>query len=344
MAIDLHWELAALFYEQDTVHLPGIGGFVLRDAPAEVDPVQGKVEAPSRQVVFDPNLVIDDGLLTRRLREVHQLSAAEAERRIAAFSTTIKATLDQGELVAFPGIGRLYRNYNGELQFLADGRNFSTETFGLSPVELQAVTRARGSAAATAVPAGKSAYASKSAPPAPGGSPPVLIWVRKYLYYILGATALIFIVGMLLLSRNGPAEPSLEAPTRIPRGRLNVPPSAVPPATAGTEEEETIQDDLPAAETPSREPALEPPSTPNRYGIIAVGLFGNETNVQKMVARIERAGFEPFTAREGNLTRVGVQVRYETESELITALRGVQSRIVDGAFILEKEGQRQAPR
>lgn len=345
MAIDLNRELAALFYEHESVHLPGIGGFVLRDTPAEVDPVQGKVEAPSRQLVFDPNLVIDDGLLLTRLREEHQLSQAAAERQIKEFVAQIKSTLEQGELFTFAGIGRLYRNYNGELQFLADGRNFSADTFGLAPVELQTVTHsARPVPKPSAATPRAGGYAPRYASRATGPDTAAvwLAWLRKHLIYVIGATAFIFIIGMWLLSRNSPAEPSLETTNRVPRERLNVPPSSTQPDAAADDPGEQIQEDRPT--NPLDAPATErPDAAANRYAVIAVGLFGNEDNVQKMIRRIERVGMDPFTVREGQLTRVGVQVRYQDEQALTAALRRVQARIEDGAFILEKEGQRFEP-
>ncbi len=341
MSIDLNRELAALFYAHDTVHLPGIGGFVLQDTSAEVDPVQGKIEAPSRQVVFNPNLVIDDSLLLTRLREEHQLSQAAAEQQIRAFVDQIKQTLDQGELWNFPGIGRLYRNYNGELQFLADGRNFSTDTFGLAPVELQTVTRSERLEpnGPVAVPHTATAAPQFTRSPA-SASPYWLVWLREHLLYVIGITAIIFLLGMWLLSRNTTPDPSLEAPDPIPRDRLNVPPSNRPPESP-TAPDEAIQEDRPPAAT--EQPPGDQPSSPPRYALIAVGLFGNEANVQKMIRRIEQAGLEPVTVREDQLTRVGVQVRYRNADELTTVLRRVQSRIEDGAFILEKDGQRLAP-
>jgi hypothetical protein len=164
--------------------------------------------------------------------------------------------------------------------------------------------------------------------------------LREHLLYVIGITAIIFLLGMWLLSRNTSSAPSLEAPAPIPRDRLNVPPSNRPPEAPATPGE-NIQEDRPpaAAESPAGDratPAL-------RYALIAVGLFGNEANVQKMIRRIEQAGLEPVTVREGRLTRVGVQVRYRDETELSTVLRRVQAGIEDGAFILEKDGQRLNP-
>jgi hypothetical protein len=170
-------------------------------------------------------------------------------------------------------------------------------------------------------------------------SPAWLIWTRRHLLYIIGATVVIFLTGMFFLTRSQPDAPTLETPNRIPRDRLNVPPSTSAPATppASAKAEESIQEDVPAS------PETTPPTTPanaDRYAIIAVGLFGDETNVQKMLARIERVDMEPFTSREGRLTRVGVQVRYQQESELAAALQRVKARIEDRAFVMEKEGKR----
>ena len=47
----------------DCVILPGLGGFIANYKPAEIHPGQGTIHPPSKQILFNRQLVHNDGLL-----------------------------------------------------------------------------------------------------------------------------------------------------------------------------------------------------------------------------------------------------------------------------------------
>ena len=61
--MDIGQCIAELLYEQESVSLPGLGSFTSRYKPAAIDHVQGKLSPPTKEIEFNANLVLDDGLL-----------------------------------------------------------------------------------------------------------------------------------------------------------------------------------------------------------------------------------------------------------------------------------------
>ena len=70
--------------------------------------------------------------------------------------------------------------------------------------------------------------------------------------------------------------------------------------------------------------------------VMVVTVFGDEKNVQRLIERIYKAGYEPFTEPKGRLTRVGIQKAYTNESEIQAALKDVQKKFSKDAKVLRK--------
>lgn len=325
MRPDLYKVLSTLFYEHDRVNIPGIGGFTLSYQSAELDQIKGELSPPSKQLQFNPNLVLDDGLLSGYLEQQFQLSSEQAERLIQDFTRQINQKLDQREIVELPGIGRLYRNYEQELKFLPDGQNFYASTFSLPTLEIQPVgTQERSSAAAeTSVgKSNKSKTGSTFKASRPSLSYRLSGWLQRNLALIAILTIVIVLGGLYLLSRD--PNPEKETEDSVPAERLNVSPS---------------EGQSPAAIQPSEETVA--PNVSESYAIIAVGLFSQSPNVRRLRDRLSAAGYEPYTETEEGATRVGVRLSFKEESELLEALQDIRNRFEKTAFIMIRDGERQ---
>ena len=53
----------------------------------------------------------------------------------------VKAAIERREIVVFPKVGRLYKDYEQNLQFLADNTNFNVDSFGLPDVQFYPITQ-----------------------------------------------------------------------------------------------------------------------------------------------------------------------------------------------------------
>jgi nucleoid DNA-binding protein len=140
---DLAKHLATLLFEHDTVVLPGLGAFQTQSSTASVDYAGGSVTPPSKSLIFNENLGTDDGLLMQQIATTQGISFEEASATIEAIVAQIQVLLNQREIVALPGIGRLYKNYVQKVQFLPDAQNFSRENYGLPPLQFSPIARSR---------------------------------------------------------------------------------------------------------------------------------------------------------------------------------------------------------
>jgi hypothetical protein len=70
------------------------------------------------------------------------------------------------------------------------------------------------------------------------------------------------------------------------------------------------------------------------YVKIAIGVFGNPDNAARVIAKIEKAGFTPFSEKVGSLTKVGVKQEYKSVAEKSEILEKVRSDIEKTAVII----------
>lgn len=349
MRQELSTYIAALLYEYDRLVVPSLGSFELSHAPALVDQVQGQVSAPSKQIRFNENLVLDDGLLASYVQTQRATSAAATQAWLTQELADIKAALDRREIVELPGVGRFFRNYEMQLQFVADNVNFNTDAYGLKTVALQPIHR---SVAERTQP-------TPVVPPARVTPPDFLkqvsAWGQRYLSWFIGLAVVLFAI-IIYLAVFPPAETPDEVIVDVPKERLNTSPSKdvqtdETPTENATAESHTNDDARPAESQNSEVAEPAPPTKPldteaptplpnEHTAVIAVGLYSKSDNARRMVADISKAGFSPFTVKEKNSTRVGVQVSYQTEAELDAALREVRKLFTESAFVLLKDGKK----
>lgn len=345
MRQELSTYIAELLYGYDRLVVPGLGGFELSHAPALVDQVQGQVGAPAKQVRFNENLVLDDGLFVAHIQARRGESAAAASAWLDGELADIKAALDRRDIVELTGVGRFFRNYELQLQFVADQVNFNTDAYGLRPVALQPVHR---TAAERTPPAPAATVTS-----APTAAQPSLVtqlgaWGQRYLSWWIGLAVVLFAL-VIYVALFAPTADTPEPDTiDVPQERLNTSPSK-----DVVEDETPLQNTMPEAQVPSPPTRETTPATPvptperaptpavsEHTAVIAVGLFGQPENAARMVERIAKRGFAPVTHPEKNGTRVAIQVTYSTEKTLNAALAEAKKHFAPNAFIISIDGER----
>jgi len=336
MQQDIGKYIGELLYQHDTVALPGLGTFVSAYRPAEIDQVRGELTPPGKGAGFNPNLITDDGLLVKLLQNRHHLAFEAAQAQLKQYVEEVKAALERQEIVDFPEVGRLYQDYEKNLQFLPDSTNFSLEAYGLPVVEAYPAARPKSASAAAAAPA--------STAPA-----------RNTNYALIGAIAVgvaaILVAGYFLLFNEAPRDD--EALIPVPTSRVNVSPSDQQGATGDStveidettdgqdaaasapveEEEQKTEGDEEAGGWDSEEPT---PAPGQKRMVIIIGAFGNQKNVSRLVDEIYDAGYEPYTEKSGSLTKVGVQKAYRQPAEVERVLADVRNRFNSDAKLIKK--------
>lgn len=335
MQIDVGSHIAELLYEHNSVNIPGLGGFVSRYQPAVADQVQGEIHPPSKGLAFNGNLVADDGLLAQHLHEKLGITLAEAREAVDAYVKEVKEAIEKREIVVFPKVGRLYKDYEQNLQFLADTTNFNLDSYGLPTVQFYPIAR-KATPASSVRPANGQPRPTGVAAATP---PPKSRFLNSGLAIAISiAVIIVAIASYFLFFRN--LQGSGENPERMPTSRINISPSQsegqglAPPAELPEDTEDGQEEDAAGAEGLDTEGATASPG--QQYFIIGIGVFGNENNVQRLIERIYQAGYEPYTEPKGNLTRVGIQKAYTDESEIRETLQDVRQRFSRDAKLLRK--------
>lgn len=133
MTIPQH--ICSLLYQFDCVIIPGFGGFVANYHPAQINTNQNIVFPPSKGLLFNKNLLNNDGLLADAISQKEQISYADSILRIEAFVSNSLEKLKNNERVEIDEIGFLFFDDEKNIQFKPEySANFLVDAFGLYPV------------------------------------------------------------------------------------------------------------------------------------------------------------------------------------------------------------------
>lgn len=341
MQVDIGQYIGALLYTHDTVSIPGLGSFVSDYQASTVDPVQGELAPPAKAIKFNRNLSIDDGLLVNYISQQEKISQQEAAQLLSAYISKIKGAIEEREIVSFSGLGRLYKDYEGHYQFLADGTNFNTDSYGLPSVKYFPVAKAGNYIKETAPVSEKKKVATAKFADRFSGV------LNNSLAIAIGLAAVVILVAAYFLFFKDNGLSDKEATITVPTSRVNVRPGNDDTAEYEEDNGETLTDEITSpssAEAPDIEgdpeeaiDTEEPTIAPEQdYFVIIIGSFGNEENVQRLVQKIYQAGYEPYTEAAGKLTKVGIQKTYTEKSEIENVLKDIRKHFNKNARVYKE--------
>ena len=112
--------LPGMFLDYDCVIIPGLGGFVCNGRSAWYDEENEEMVPPSREVIFNPNLIHNDGLLAQEMMRAVDVSYSEAMKQVEDEAASMIWLLKKGKPVEIYRVGRLYPGDDGVIRFLPD--------------------------------------------------------------------------------------------------------------------------------------------------------------------------------------------------------------------------------
>jgi len=116
----------------DCVILPGLGGFVANYKPAEFDSVRTTASPPSKHILFNSNLVHNDGLLYAHVSEATGYGYKDVQNMATTFIEGIRRDTRQGMKHSIDGLGYFYIGGEGQIRFTEEaGNNYLLESYGL---------------------------------------------------------------------------------------------------------------------------------------------------------------------------------------------------------------------
>ncbi|MEM1119330.1 MAG: hypothetical protein AAGJ18_02715 [Bacteroidota bacterium] len=345
MNIDITPYIKELLFENNNLVIPGFGALTLKYAPSTIDHVQGLLNPPSKSIEFDGNLVVNDGKLIDIIQQKHQVSTEEANRQIAKFVSIMKDQLDRREMVNIAGVGRLYKDFENNLQFIPDSTNFNKEAFGLPTVNFYPILRNKVTAdsiVASGTTKGQTYTKKKS----------FLEWLKDYAtensnFSIALASVFFIVLGSFILTQLGVFDtPPLadkkvnERPTTLPSQETALATEDVLDNTPEAEDKLDYAEDEAMANTDDEDIIDTESSTlsPNqKIAVVSVGIFGNKNNAQKRIEQVYDYGYDAlpnkYLKKGRELTQIGIQFAFETEEEFNTTMQHIKKKFKDAKVI-----------
>ncbi len=143
--------ISELLDDHDFVVFPGLGAFTVREKSAQFDEKNEFLMPPARQILFNEEIKINDGVLLNHVAHAEGIPAPKAHQELARLCEDFLYRLDHGETVELENLGKLSRSsgkYNFE-QF--EEQKKYPGAFGLDPVKVIGLKKSPVTRAAPAV-------------------------------------------------------------------------------------------------------------------------------------------------------------------------------------------------
>ena len=134
--MDIVHYISRLLFRYDCVIVPDFGGFISNYHPANYRSDIHLFEPPSKEIAFNSNLIVSDGLLANHIASCNQCTYNDACIAISNFIQSIKSDLDLGKTVVFDSVGSFLKQ-SGKLVFSPDNTiNRLIDAFGLPVLQM----------------------------------------------------------------------------------------------------------------------------------------------------------------------------------------------------------------
>jgi hypothetical protein len=131
-----------LLFIHDCVIIPGLGGFVANYRPAEVNELSKSISPPSKSILFNRNLVHNDGLLIGYVSQKTGSDYNKSEELVKEYAERINKSISDGEKFPADEIGFFYADSQRRLQFQDETTtNFLLASYGLTTVHFEPVEK-----------------------------------------------------------------------------------------------------------------------------------------------------------------------------------------------------------
>jgi len=127
--------ISDILFERNRIVLPGVGLLETKPKSAVVDHIANSVAPPSRDIGFNPNVTVDDGVLVNFIKKKYEKEDLVVRKAVADYISDLRKKMHQKEIVTIPDVGRMYIDFEKKIQFLPDRVNYNKDSFGLPTVK-----------------------------------------------------------------------------------------------------------------------------------------------------------------------------------------------------------------
>ncbi len=134
--------VSELLFLHDCVIIPEFGGFVGSRKSAELNKFTGTLSPPSKQILFNPNLKSNDGLLIAHIANKEGITTENVKNKIIKFVNKINTKLNTSKVLRLDKVGLFTMGKEGNIIFLQDSSiNYNLDTFGMTPTYNKTIVR-----------------------------------------------------------------------------------------------------------------------------------------------------------------------------------------------------------
>jgi hypothetical protein len=131
--MDMDAFISELLHQHECVIVPGLGGFLTSYAPASIHPLLHVFVPPSKHIVFNASLSLNDGILAKHLSARRNISYGESLDIINHWINDHISQLRRGQNWTLENIGTLALDREGNMQFEPSHHiNYLADSYGLS--------------------------------------------------------------------------------------------------------------------------------------------------------------------------------------------------------------------
>ena len=125
--------ISELLFLHDCVIIPEFGGFVGNNKSAILNKNTNTIYPPSKEILFNKNLRINDGLLINHISNYEVISNENAKELVSDYMKNINEKLQKIRTFRIEKVGLLSTDISGNILFLQDSfTNYNPNSFGLS--------------------------------------------------------------------------------------------------------------------------------------------------------------------------------------------------------------------
>ena len=133
-----------LLFRHDCVIIPNFGGLVSNRTPSKINTVSGTIFPPSKLIVFNKNLSINDGLLINHISKKEKISVDDSKNIVFDFSKKVTNSLMTDRSIRLNNIGLFTVGSEDNIIFHQDiSNNFDLNSFGFESFQIQKKTRTK---------------------------------------------------------------------------------------------------------------------------------------------------------------------------------------------------------
>ena len=144
MVYSVEEHIKELLFIHDCVIIPNFGGLVSNHVSSKINTVSKTIFPPSKLIVFNKNLSINDGLLINHISKREKISVDDSKNIVFDFSKKITDSLMTERSMRLNNIGLFTLGSEDNIIFHQDiANNFDLNSFGFESFQIQKKTKTK---------------------------------------------------------------------------------------------------------------------------------------------------------------------------------------------------------